>query len=617
MNNRSFLKENLEALEQLNLPLCRWLKTQVVDMNNIETGLIWNSHGLIDWPLPSGKGLFETINPNQFYRNWVVEGDADRSASIIIGCNLGYGINHLLSNTPNKHKVLVMEPNPEILMACLSQTDYRRFFQIHKLFFLPPDTDVIRETLFRQLELYYEFGKIDMRKDLPSQQIGPEYAQWGQKCNEVLKDFKIEMDTIHVHQDKMVGNELNNFARAMHDGSLLNLKNQGKGLTAVLLGAGPSLEQFVPSLSENQGYALYASAFQTLPALQKFGFKPNFCLGIDPLPVMKSVYNRMDLEWANDIPLIYSCKMMPEALEKYPGPTIPIWTVGGMGANIFQGRELVLNAGRNVGVALTRFLKWCGVSRIVLVGQDFAWSGDKTHATGHIQDKGGFNFDPKVHVELKNKNGETIYSHYTYITALRTLEKELEGIDIPVLNLYGGNAVIEGAPEVTWGEVLSDGILESAPGSLDHFLWKLNQARSPRPWPQFKARSTTWAVSLNSVKKRLEKLFKKANNNQREIFSTLNKLLVFLTQDPLYKPYLLNDIRNLAGLLFVTRKFGQKELAKCKQILKQVLKKAREIDQKLVVVPEKQQLIGEQKGLSMQKAGPRSTDPPNSNPLPT
>jgi hypothetical protein len=145
----------------------------------------------------------------------------------------------------------------------------------------------------------------------------------------------------------------------------------------------------------------------------------------------------------------------------------------------------------------------------------------------------------------------------------------------------------------------------------------LNQARSPRPWPQFEARSSTWAVSLNSVKKRLEKLFKKANNNQKEIFSTLNKLLVFLTQDPLYKPYLLNDIRNLAGLLFVTRNFGQKELAKCKQILKQVLKKAREIDQKLVVVPERHQLIGAQKGLSMQKAGPMSTDPPNSNPLPT
>jgi len=57
------------------------------------------------------------------------------------------------------------------------------------------------------------------------------------------------MDTVHLLQDETIRNELNNFARAMQDGSLLNLKNQGRGLTAVLLGAGPSLEQFVPRFS--------------------------------------------------------------------------------------------------------------------------------------------------------------------------------------------------------------------------------------------------------------------------------------------------------------------------------------------------------------------------------
>jgi len=172
MHNPSFLKANLEVLEQYNPALLSWLKSHVPDMNSIAPRLIRNSQGLIDWPLPSGSGLFESVNPHQLYRNWVVERDADRRASIIIGCNLGYGINHLLSNTPDKHKVLVIEPNPEMLIACLSQTDYRRFLHIHKLFFLPPDTAVILETLFRQLELYYEYGGIDMRTDVPSQKMG-------------------------------------------------------------------------------------------------------------------------------------------------------------------------------------------------------------------------------------------------------------------------------------------------------------------------------------------------------------------------------------------------------------------------------------------------------------
>jgi hypothetical protein len=254
---------------------------------------------------------------------------------------------------------------------------------------------------------------------------------------------------------------------------------------------------------------------------------------------------------------------------------------------------------------------------MVLVGHDFAWSEDRTHAKGLVQNKGTFTFDPKFHVKMKNKHGDTIYSHYTYITALRTLEKELKETDIPVFNLYGGNAVIEGAPELTWDELLSKGILQSASGSLDHFLWKLSQVRSPRPWPHFEARSSEWAVSLNSVRKRLEKLSKKANNNQKEIRSTLNKLLVFLTQDPLYRPYLLNEIRQLAGLLFVTRRFGLKELAKCKQVLKQVLKKAREMDQKLAVLSVRQPISAANKRLSALEANLRSTDYPNSDFLPT
>ena len=127
MYNPSFLKANLEVLEQYNPALMDWLKSNVPDMNGIASRLIRNSRGMIDWPLPSGLGLFESLNPHQLYRNWVVERDADHRASIIIGCNLGYGINYLLSNTPDRHKVLVIEPNPEMLVACLSQTDYRRY----------------------------------------------------------------------------------------------------------------------------------------------------------------------------------------------------------------------------------------------------------------------------------------------------------------------------------------------------------------------------------------------------------------------------------------------------------------------------------------------------------
>lgn len=581
MKAHPFLETNLRALKKGDAAIVHWLTDQGPGPQELHSKIVSNQWGLLDWRLPSGNGLFEAIPPSRFYQKWIPQEKADTSATMIVGCNLGYGLNHVLANTPNSHKVLVLDPRPEMVLACLSHTDYRPFLQAKKLFFIPPDPKFLWK-MVSQLDLQYVFGDIILRSDIPSRQLGPEYAEWARCCKEVLEDFSVGMDTLCSRQDIMISNELNNFARAMQDGSLLPLKNQGQGLSAVILGAGPSLAKFAPLMARNPGYALYTSALQTLPALQRYGLKPHVCLAIDHTMAIKEVYDRLDMEWARDIPLIYSCKLAPEVVRNYPGPTLPMWTFGGLATNIQQGKELVLDAGANVGVALVHFLTWCGVSRILLAGQDFAWSEEKTHVAGHLTDKDRFRFDPERHVKMKNRYGQTIYSAPAYVTALRILENDLKWSSVPVFNLYGGGAVIKGSKDVTWNKVVMQGLLESAPGSMEHFIRALDRARSPRPWPLFEARSPQWAASLRSARKRLEKLFKKANNNQHKIRTTLTQVLFFLRQDPLYRPYLYNEILSLAGLVHANGRYGLKEMTQCKQILKRALTKVREMDRRLV-----------------------------------
>jgi hypothetical protein len=580
MKARTFLETNLKTLERGNTAIFHWLAAQEPGSRDPDSNLVTNQWGLLDWCLPSGKGLFDAISPGMLYREWIPREKADTSATLIVGCNLGFGINHVLSNTPHAHKVLVLEPRQEMLLACLSQTDYRPFFESKRLFFIPPDLAFLRKVVW-QLKLQYMFGNIFVRSDMPSRQLGPEYAVWTDQWKETLQDFTVEMNTLASRQNIMVGNELKNFAHAMGDGSLLPLKNQGVGLSAVTLGAGPSLTKFAPFLVQDPGHALYTCGLQTLPALQPHGLKPHLCLAIDHTMSMKKVYDRLDMEWARDIPLIYSCKLAPDVLRAYPGPTLPLWTLGGLGNCMARDREVVLDAGGNVGVALTRFLTWCGVSQILLVGQDFAWQGEKTHAAGHLADKNTFRFDPKRHIEMKNRYGETIYSSLAYTTALRDLENDLKRSNVPVFNLYGGGASIKGSKEVTCIQVFQKGLLSSAPGSLEHFVGTLKQARSPRPRPIFEARSLQWAGSVRSVQKRLEKLFKKAKKHQGEIHATLSQILFFLRQDPLYRPYLFNEILGLAGLVHARKSYGLNEKAECKGMLKQVVKKVREMDQYL------------------------------------
>jgi hypothetical protein len=581
MVTHPFLEGNLKALETQHAPIFHWLAVQGLRPQDLDGNLITNQWGLLDWRLPSGKGLFDCLSPKLAYRDWTPTDRADTSATLIVGCNLGYGVNHVLSNTPNSHKVLVLEPRPEMLLACLSQTDYRPFFRAKKLFFVPPDLEFLRRVVW-QLDLQYVFGNIFVLSDIPSHQLGPEYAIWTHHWRVILENITCDINTLRRKQDVMVNNELNNFARAIQDGSLLPLKNQGRGLSAVVLGAGPSLAEFAPLLAKSPSNDLYACGLQTLPVLQEYGLRPHLCMAIDYTMAMKKVCDGLDMKWAQDIPLIYSHKVAPEAVRAYPGPTMPVWTDGGLGTCMPGDRELVLKAGGNVAVALTRFLTWCGMDQILLVGHDFAWPGEKTHVAGHLSEKNRFRFDPKRHTKIRNRQGKTIYSDLAYITALRELEKDLKQSDMPVFNLYGGGAIIQGSKEVTWSQVLAEELLVSTPGSLEHFLSTMNRARSPRPWPVFEARSPQWTSSLRSVQKRLEKLFKKASRHQEEIHAVLNQILFFLRQDPLYQPYLYNEIFSLAGLINTRSSYGLKEMAACRGILKRVAKKVWEVDYHLI-----------------------------------
>lgn len=572
-----FLKPNLEALEK-NAPLMLWLGSSRPDPENTLQNVFINDQGLMDWRCPkTGATLFSQAHPGSFYAGWLPEDKADVSATVIVGCNLGYGLNLLLSKTPNTHKVVVIEPRPEILMACLGQTDYRPFIEAKKLFFVPPEPGFVKQVL-NQLDLQIVFGRVYLRVDRPSMQLGPEYAKWGENIKGLLENMTVELITLRKKQDVMVKNELGNFTRAMNDGSLNSLQNRARGVAAVIFGAGPSLKDFAPRFTAARSYALYTCAMQTLPVMQNLGIKPHLCLALDYDPSMLKLYDRLDPEFAQDVPLIYSTKLNPEVVSRYPGPTLPMWTLGGMGTYILQGRELILDAGGNVSLTLFRMLTWCGVSRVLFVGQDFAWSGNRTHAGGHHASFRDFTYNPRRHVKLTNRNNQTIYTSMPYLTALRDLERDVAKSEFPVFNLYGGGADIAGATPVTWEKAVAEGLIASEPGSLERFLTAFDNARTPRKKIAVQPRAGQWAKQLRDAQKHAEKLFKKLAKNQKEIHDLIRKVHAFVAQDPVYKPYLFNEIMDLGGLARTRVKYGPRDLAEFKQIVKRILAKTREMD---------------------------------------
>lgn len=581
MRINTFLVDNLKALAATNAPVAAWLAAASPDPDIVFERIFLNRAGTYDWRMDNGQGIFEALPPALHYRDWRPKDQAEGGATVIVGTALGYGLNHVLTGTPDSHKVLVVEPRPEMLLACLGQTDYRAFLAYGKLRFLPPDPAAI-ELALQSLDVSFLFARIHLRSDMPSKQMGPEYARATALVRAKLESLSVELTTLRHKQEVMVGNELRNFSRAMRDGSLARVEGMARGLTCVIFGAGPSLPRFAPLLAQNRRGALFVSALQTLPALERLGLKPDLCLAIDfNTDMVKCLENLQDPGFAANIPFIYSTKMQPGVLDRYPGPKIPLWTQGGIGTFVLRDQELVLDAGGNVGVTLERFLTWAGAERFVLVGQDLAWQGTCTHAAGHHNAVGGHVYNPEEDVMLKNLAGEDIYTHYGFLAAKRDMEKDIAASKAAFYNLYGGGVVIEGATNIGPDELLAGDLLESTGIAREVFLDALRRAAAPRVRPVFSAKAAEWATSLKNASRRLEKLMRKADKHQDEIRELLSQIRFFLKQDPLYMPYLYNEIMDMSGLIHTRARYGVKELTAFKAIRQRVLTKIKEIDELL------------------------------------
>ncbi|NDV20799.1 DUF115 domain-containing protein [Pseudodesulfovibrio sp. JC047] len=579
MSAYPFLKDNIEYLQRTGNPIFQWLSTCDFHEEKLKNNLFINQLGLHDWRMDTGTGLFESLPPDGLYANWLHPEKARTSATFVVGCNLGYGINHLLKNTPDSHKIMVLEPRAEMLLACLGQTDYRPFFENKKLHLMVPDERFVAQVI-RNLDLQFIYGQIHLKSDIPSRQLGPEYAKWSRIIKNRLENFSLELSTLRFRQDVMVGNEINNFQRAMRDGTLKSIEGKGAGVGAVILGAGPSLETMAPRLKEMNSHVLYTCALQTVPTLQRLGIKPHLCAAIDYDASMLKIFERLDPDFVQDVPLIYSTKIDPMVLKRYPGPTLPLWTVGGLGTYVLKDRDMVMDAGGNVSVTLSRFLRICGVNHLLLAGQDYAWLNGKSHSAGHHNETTNM-AKRSYHQTTHNMDGDDILTTVQYMTAKRELEDDLKQAQFPIYNLYGGGVPIEGTQVVDIDTVYSRGILASAPGSVEAFRTALEQCRKAVPPLRFEPRSPMWTTSLRNAEKHLTKLFRHRAAHQADIHEALTRIELFIKQDPLYTPYLFNETLDLAGLTRAKAEHGQKDLPEFKRIAKSILKKVREMDRKV------------------------------------
>ena len=339
---------------------------------------------------------------------------------------------------------------------------------------------------------------------------------------------KVKLDSIKAAHRKCITQELDNSGDALRHGHLDHLKNIGLGLDGVIIGAGPSLDNGLEILKRCKDRVLLCAAFQALPTLYAGGVKPDLVMLIDQEEAHHQIYEKAPSEWLADIPMIYLVCAHKGVVDRYPGTKIPCWTEGGVASTLFP-EAFSINPEGNVAVALTKILHFFGLKRIFLLGQDFGWTEDKSHASGHHA------ADANIHHETFNiKLGQEEISGKTttqLVAAWQSLRAYVSQNKIPAFNLYGGGLPILEAETVDHESMLHL-LPDAANENIPNFS-RLLSIRKPVEGFKYTPRKKELMREIGKDIQRVEKYALSLQENQTRISNQMLKLR--------------NDFRRAAG----------------------------------------------------------------------
>jgi hypothetical protein len=244
------------------------------------------------------------------------EGIGDSSQVVIVGPGLG----ELLADAARiaaLKKVLLVEPEPGLATLLLSLRDLRQWFATGRLRLLTGPDYKGATSIARFLD-----GLVDIPIVTNAQRatLQPEaMAAAGDVAQRVVQNALSNGNARRKFAGPYLLQTLTNVPFIAGEGDTRSLEGAFAGVPAVVVGAGPSLDENVTALAELQDRALIVAADTALGPLTSRGVRPHIVVGVD-----SSALNARHLAaaaGADDVWLAAEGSLHPSALRLFEGRT--------------------------------------------------------------------------------------------------------------------------------------------------------------------------------------------------------------------------------------------------------------------------------------------------------
>lgn len=377
MNDGNILNKNLSALQQ-RFP---YIYENVL---RAKTGADYSSAensktGLRLPILKNGASLHSKYNP---------EREAEKMFSgmenFVLFCGLGSGIhiNRFLKVFPEK-TCACTEADYPALKNLLEKIDFSSLFSNPNLILLPPITDAAFTAALTQTYIPAIHGNFEVKTLRPWEEFyKTETETFKLKVSEAVETIKADVST-QAH-----------FGKIWMRNILINLKTASEirpffpscdiAKTALVLGAGPGLEDNIKKIRKNRASYILFSSDTAFPVLNEHGITADFFISIDPQTVS---YGHCFGPFSNKTAAVFDLCANPAAAAQFVrnGNGI-IFTRGGHPftryAASFSPFPYMETKSGTVALAAKSAASSLGFTKIEYLGLDFAYVHGKAYSNG-------------------------------------------------------------------------------------------------------------------------------------------------------------------------------------------------------------------------------------------
>lgn len=376
---------------------------------------------------------------------------------ITFGIGLGYLLDEVFNTYPSK--IYIYEPDINLLHFVLNNVDISEHLSSGRIY-ISSDLD---ELITRLSQTYITGDKIEIAY-LQNYAVikNKELLLLTQKVFDSCKSKMVDINTITKFSKVWLSNSIYNISKVNDQKIYLlsDLYNKFTNQTAILVGAGPSLNENIDKIIENRKNLVIFAVNKVVRDLIQKGIIPDFVVCLDACNMNKTlggletylskvncimdsrVDSNIHAHGFNKIFYTFSdTDFLVSKLAKYNNQI-----------------TFIESGGTAMSLALVSAAKM-GFSKIVAVGLDLAFKDNEIYSSGEkmtriSQEEILVDSVKKNLVQVKSVTGGTVYTRDDYATFIHHFETLIKGINTCELyNLSSFGAQINGMKNITFDDL--------------------------------------------------------------------------------------------------------------------------------------------------------------------